>query len=56
MNLTDKFVDEIYKVGTTSYNKHTSKLVTRCLLDYVGVTYAGAKMLEEKAKDSFKFT
>jgi len=49
MNLTDKFVDEIYKVGTTSYNERTSKLVTRCLLDYVGVTYAGAKMLEDKA-------
>lgn len=51
VNLTDKFVDEIFVIGNTTHNKNAVDQVIRCLLDYLGVTFAGAKILESKGLD-----
>ena len=51
VNLTDKFVDEMFLIGNTDHDKHIANQVIRCLLDYLGVTFAGAKILESKGLD-----
>lgn len=51
VNLTDKFVDEMFLIGNTDHDKHIVNQVIRCLLDYLGVTFAGAKILESKGLD-----
>jgi len=48
VNLTDKFVDEIFIIGNSTHDKDVVNQVIRCLLDYLGVTFAGAKILESK--------
>ena len=49
VKLTDKFVDEIFMIGNTTHEKYIVNQVIRCLLDYLGVTFAGSKILENKA-------
>jgi 2-methylcitrate dehydratase PrpD len=47
-NLTDIFVDSIYSIKYEHFTELTIKKVKECLLDYIGVTIAGAKILKEK--------
>lgn len=49
-NLTDDFIKEIYELSRISLTKDLTHQVERCLLDYLGVTFAGSKMLQDKGK------
>ncbi len=46
--LTDIFIDSIYSIRYERYSEQVVKKVKECLLDYIGVTVAGAKILQEK--------
>lgn len=47
-NLTDQFVDALFDLTQTSIPDAVILQARKCLLDYLGVTLTGAKMLEEK--------
>ena len=47
-NLADKFIDELYELTQTSIPESAILQARWCLLDYLGVTLAGAKILEKK--------
>lgn len=47
-NLTDIFIDSIYAIKQEYFSESTEKKVRECLLDYIGVTFAGAKILKKK--------
>ena len=48
MGVTDIFVDYLYGLSTSPIREEALEQARLCLLDYKGVTAAGAKMLEEK--------
>lgn len=48
MNLTDKFIDIIYLLSKSAFPEAVIHQAKRCLMDYLGATLAGAKMLENK--------
>jgi len=54
-NWTDKFIDELYELTQTSIPESVILQARRCLLDYLGVTLSGAKMLEKKVVRFFDF-
>lgn len=49
-NLTDDFIKEIFELSRIPLSKDLTHQVKRCLLDYLGVTFAGSKMLENKGE------
>lgn len=48
MNTTDKFVRNIFTFSKQEFPDHILHQVKRCVLDYIGVTYAGAFSVKEK--------
>jgi len=48
MNITDAFIERINRIADMELPQETLHQVERCLLDYVGVTYAGRKFLGDK--------
>ncbi len=48
MNLTDKFIETIYDLSKSTFPEVVVHQAKRCLLDYLGATLAGAKMLAYK--------
>lgn len=48
MNVTDIFVDYLYDLSVSDLRAEAIEQARLCLLDYKGVTSAGAKMLEKK--------
>ena len=48
MNVTDIFVDYLYGLSVSGLRAEALEQARLCLLDYKGVTAAGAKMLEKK--------
>ena len=48
MNVTDKFVDNIFSMGESDFSEESLQEAKKCLLDYLAVTYAGA--FESKTK------
>lgn len=50
-NTTDLFIDTLYKIAKIDYPKSASLQAKKCILDYLGVTLAGAKMLDEKGNN-----
>lgn len=51
MNITDIFVDYLYELSVSDIRVEAIEQARLCLLDYKGVTCAGAKMLAEKGSD-----
>ena len=49
-NLTDSFLSGILKVGETNFPERVTSMARKCLLDYFGVTFAGALLLKEKER------
>lgn len=49
-NLTDDFIKEIYILSRIPLSKDLTHQVKRCLLDYLGVTFAGSEMLKNKGE------
>ena len=56
MNLTDKFIDDIYEISISDLPEHLYHQAKRCLLDYIGVTLAGAQMLSEKGEKLLSYS
>ena len=48
MNLTDSFIDYLYKFSNQSFDEDVVTQSKRCFLDYLGVTYAGKHALGTK--------
>lgn len=55
MNLTDKFIDGIYDLSKSIFPDAVVHQAKRCLLDYLGATFAGAKMLDSKGNQLLNF-
>ena len=55
MNLTDKFIDSLYDLSKSTFPDAVVHQAKRCLLDYLGATFAGAKMLESKGNQLLNF-
>lgn len=49
-NLTEKFVEDLYSLSKVDFTDSVVLQAKRCLLDYLGVTLAGAQMLQEKGR------
>jgi 2-methylcitrate dehydratase PrpD len=47
-NLTDQFISYLDELRRTAFSSSIIKQAKRCLLDYLGVTFAGARILKEK--------
>ncbi len=47
-NLADKFINELFELTQTSIPESVVLQTRKCLLDYLGVTLTGARLLEEK--------
>jgi 2-methylcitrate dehydratase PrpD len=47
-NLTDQFVDDLYALSKVEFPDKVVHQAKRCLLDYLGVAFAGAQMMREK--------
>lgn len=50
MNLTDRFVDGLFAFSNKSFSKEDICHAKKCLLDYIGVTFAGAKVYHDVEK------
>ena len=50
MNLTDRFVEGLYAFSNRSFSKEDICHAKKCLIDYLGVTYAGAKVYNDVEK------
>lgn len=48
MNLTDKFIEEIYKIADSKIENSEIIQIKNCIIDYIAVTNAGAKLLKTK--------
>jgi len=48
MNITDEFINRIKSIAATKLTEEELHQVERCLLDYIGVTYAGRQFLGDK--------
>src|SRR3989339_1032037 len=54
-NLTDKFIDTLYHLSHTDFPDIVVLQAKRCLLDYLGATFAGARMMKEKGDELLKY-
>lgn len=50
-NITDRFVQELYNLSQYQFSNETKNQAKRCLLDYLGATIVGSKMLEDKGQE-----
>lgn len=48
LNLTDKFIDELYELSLSSFSSLDIHHAKGFLLDYLGATFAGASMIRER--------
>lgn len=55
-NKTDKLIDYLLELKNSSLSDDIIHQVKRCLLDYLGVTFAGAKLLDEKVNNILNFS
>ena len=46
--VTDKYIDRLYELTQTEFPEPVVLQAKRCLLDYLGVTFAGAAILKKK--------
>ncbi len=50
VNLADKFIKDLYRLRDTDIPEAVVVQAKRCLLDYLGAVFAGAKILETKGE------
>lgn len=55
-NKTDKLIDYLFEFKNSSFSDEIIHQVKRCLLDYLGVTFAGTKILDEKINNILNFS
>jgi 2-methylcitrate dehydratase PrpD len=51
-NLTDCFLDRLYELSQDTFHESVIHQTKRCILDYIGVTLAGAKSIEMNSNNS----
>lgn len=51
VNLTDKFIDEMCSLSKKKFSSETILMAKKCLLDYLGVTIAGARKNDLKISE-----
>ncbi len=49
-NITDRFIEDLFDITRFVYSESVILQAKRCLLDYLGATFAGAAMLKEKGE------
>ena len=54
-NTTNTFINNIYEIGCVSYPNSVVLQAKRCLLDYLGATFAGAHLLKKKGDELLKY-
>ena len=47
-NITNQFIEELNTLSGSNFSESTIHQAKRCLLDYLGATFAGSRMLKEK--------
>ncbi|WP_315122283.1 MmgE/PrpD family protein [uncultured Clostridium sp.] len=55
-NITDSFIDNLYNLSQVNLKTSVEFQAKKCLLDYLGVTFAGANYLKEKGEKLLRFT
>lgn len=48
-NLTEAFIDDLHEIGKMSFSEKTVNQANRCLLDYLGATFAGVSLQRDRA-------
>ena len=51
VNLTDKIIEDLYSLSNENFSESISLQAKRCMLDYLGATFAGSFMLREKGNN-----
>lgn len=54
-NITDQFIEGLYELSKERFSEADLKQVKRCLLDYLGATFAGAQMLQQEGNSIIEF-
>ncbi len=49
INITDRLIDDLYDMSQSDFSDTVLQEAKNCLLDYLGVTFAGANMLAERS-------
>ncbi|RZK38533.1 MAG: MmgE/PrpD family protein [Pedobacter sp.] len=49
INITEQFINDIYELSLSSFDEVILKEAKKCIVDYLGVTLAGAKMLNSQS-------
>ena len=52
ISVTDKYINSLYELTQIEFPEHVILQAKKCLLDYIGVTFAGAIIMKEKG-DAF---
>lgn len=55
-SLTDKYIDNLYQLTKIEFPERVILQAKKCLLDYLGVTFAGARMLNNKGSAFLNMT
>jgi 2-methylcitrate dehydratase PrpD len=55
MNQTEELIDYLYSLRDITFPEKITNQVKRCLLDYLGATFAGTKLIREKEEKFLKF-
>jgi 2-methylcitrate dehydratase PrpD len=55
-NKTDLLINHLFELKETSLSEEIINQVKRCMLDYLGVTFAGTKLLNKKISSILDFT
>jgi len=55
INLTDKFIDDIYELSHAVFPDAVIHQAKRCLLDHLGATLAGARLMQAKGEKLLDF-
>ena len=50
VNVTNQFVDDLYALSKSNFPDAVVHQAKRCLLDYLGATFAGSRMMKEKGE------
>jgi 2-methylcitrate dehydratase PrpD len=53
-SITDRFIDGLYEFSQLQFGKDIYDRAKKCLLDYLGVTIAGSKIIESKINELYE--
>jgi len=53
LTITDRFIDDLYKLSFVRFDKDVYEQAKKCLLDYLGVTIAGCQIMKNKTDELY---